>query len=54
MTNEERLQRQLDLANSLLAVYGIKYDETKHIYIIPSFDTREDRLATSESLSKHH
>lgn len=53
MTNEERLQRQLDLANALLAVYGIKYDEKKHIYVIPSFDTREDRLATYDSLSKH-
>lgn len=56
MTKDEqidRLSRQLDLANSLLAVYGIKYDETNHIYIIPSFDTRDCILATTESLSKH-
>lgn len=53
MTNEERLQRQLDLANSLLAVYGIEYDEKNHDYIIPSFDTKDYILATTESLSKH-
>lgn len=54
MTHEERLQHQLDLANALLAVYGIKYDETKHVYVIPSFATKDYEVASTESLSKRN
>lgn len=53
MNTEERLRHQLDLANALLAVYGIHYDEIKHNYIISSFATKDYEVATIESVSKH-